>query len=401
MKILLFVAKIVGRTGGTEKVMCNMANELTLRGHQVTVVCDESKQGVPFYPLMKEVKLINLDGSGRAKQYRIKKIIRELTKPLRRTFLYPFFPNPVERQEIQEFAPRFRNVVHNVKPDIVISPLLTYHVRIVKTIGHDRPLILMHHFDSVDFLKKPFDEFVSLRHCDCLQLLFQSFEKEVQKAFPYQKTCVIPNVVAPIDEVDLANPGESRDEHVITMVGRLDKRQKQQHFLIRSFSYLAKEYPQWKVLFYGDTFTRDYEEYLKTLIRKLKLENQMFLMGTTNKLPDVLRKSDIFAFPTAYEGFPLALTEAMAVGLPCAGLKTASAVNELIVDGYNGFLSDNNEQDFAQKSKRLMDDPQLRVTLGRNGHEFVKQFEPKKIWDQWENLITETVKQFSQKDTNQ
>jgi glycosyltransferase involved in cell wall biosynthesis len=87
----------------------------------------------------------------------------------------------------------------------------------------------------------------------------------------------------------------------------------------------------------------------------------------------------------------------MSVGLPCVGLKTTPAVNELIVDGYNGFLADNNEYDFAQKLKRLMDDPQLRATLGRNGHEFVKQFEPKKIWDQWENLIVETVEQYRQR----
>ncbi|MDR1958486.1 MAG: hypothetical protein LBQ54_05530, partial [Planctomycetaceae bacterium] len=44
-----------------------------------------------------------------------------------------------------------------------------------------------------------------------------------------------------------------------------------------------------------------------------------------------------------------------------------------------------------------MDNPQLRVTMGKNGHEFVKQFEPRKIWDQWENLIRETVEQHRKK----
>ena len=181
------------------------------------------------------------------------------------------------------------------------------------------------------------------------------------------------------------------------MVGRLDNKQKQQHILIKAFSYLTKEYPQWKVHLYGGEYTPKYKDHLESLIRKLGLENQVFLMGTTDKPLDVLRESDIFAFPTAFEGFPLALTEAMAVGLPCVGLKTTSAVNELIIDGYNGLLSDNNEFDFAQKPKQLMDDSQLRATMGRNGHEFVKQFEPKKIWDQWENLIIETVQQFHQR----
>jgi glycosyltransferase involved in cell wall biosynthesis len=87
----------------------------------------------------------------------------------------------------------------------------------------------------------------------------------------------------------------------------------------------------------------------------------------------------------------------MSVGLPCVGLKTAPGVNELIVDSKNGFLAENNVADFAAKLKLLMDNPSLRATLGQNGRTFVKQFEPQKIWDQWENLITETVGQYKKR----
>ena len=116
-------------------------------------------------------------------------------------------------------------------------------------------------------------------------------------------------------------------------------------------------------------------------------------MGTTDKPFDVLRKSDIFAFPTVYEGFGLALAEAMSVGLPCVGLKTTSAVNELIVDGINGFLTDSTPEDFAAKLKILMDDQNLRAKMGKAGHEMMKQYAPSKIWGQWESLITEVVQE--------
>ena len=131
-----------------------MANELTLRGHQVTVVCNDIKQGVPFYPLMKEVDFVNLDGSGRKKQYpQSKKVVRELTRPLRKTVLAPFFPDPVERQKIQEFASSFRRVVYNTEPDVIISYFADDHKRVVLSIGHDCPLIVMHHSNSVLLLK--------------------------------------------------------------------------------------------------------------------------------------------------------------------------------------------------------------------------------------------------------
>ena len=61
------------------------------------------------------------------------------------------------------------------------------------------------------------------------------------------------------------------------------------------------------------------------------------MKGSTNDVPDVLRQGDIFAFPSAYEGFGLSLAEAMSMGLPAVGYKSCSAVNELIVDGKNGF----------------------------------------------------------------
>ena len=391
------MSDIVDLVGGAEKVLCNMANELTLRGHQVTVVCNDIKQGLPFYPLMKEVNFINLDGSGCKKRYsRIKKIVREATRPLRKTALYPLFPDPVEHQKVREFNPLFRRVISSVKPDIIISHCLFDHCLVVKTIGHDHPLMLMHHSNPhFMLLGASFDILHSLRRCDCLQLLLPGYEKEVRKALPWVKTQVIPNTVPIVEDRYLAKQGGNKDKYVIAMIANL-KQIKQQHLLIQAFAHLAKEYPQWKVHFYGSGNDLRYKNYLEALICKHDLQNQVFLMGTTDKPLDMLRESDIFAFPTAFEGFPLALTEAMAVGLPCIGLKTALGVNELIIDGYNGLLSDNNEFDFAQKLKQLMDNPQLRATMGRNGHEFVKQFEPKKIWDQWENLIIETVQQFRQ-----
>jgi len=392
---------VVESAGGAEKVLCNMANELTLRGHQVTAMCNDIKEGLPFYPLMKEVNFVNLDGSGskKKKQYpQIKKIVRELTRPLRKTVLYSLFPDPVERQRQYEFCSLIKGVIRCIQPDVVISYFLDDHDCIVKAIGHDRPLLVMHHGNpDTGLLNVARNKLDSLRHCDCLQLLLPSFAKTVQTALPWVRTLTIPNAVAHVEERNMAHPGENRDEHVITMLGRLNK-DKQQHRLIRSFSYLAKEYPQWKVHVYGgNAFPLDYEDYLKSLIHELKLENQVFLMGTTDKPSDALRKSDIFAFPTAFEGFPLALTEAMAVGLPCVGLKTTSAVNELIVDGVNGLLAENSPEDFAAKLKILMDDPNLRVNMGRAGHEMMKQYAPEKIWDQWENLITEVVQQYRQR----
>jgi glycosyltransferase involved in cell wall biosynthesis len=393
---------VVDSAGGAEKVLCNMANEMTLRGHHVTILCNDTKQGLPFYPLLPEVKFINLGGIGRnKKQYpQIKKMIREITRPMRKTFLYPLFPDPVEKLKFRELTFAIRETVDCIEPDVIVSYFLEDHYAITHSIKDDQfPLLLMHHNDpKTDLLKMPYPQIISLKKCDCLQLLLPSFEKQVNHTLPWLKTVTIPNVVPAVADDNVADLFRRKNKYTIVMMARLDPRQKQQHFLIRAFSYLAKDYPQWQVHLHGGvSWDKKYPDYLKNLIDSLHLENQVFLMGTTEQPLEILRESDIFAFPTAFEGFGLALAEAMSVGLPCVGLKTASAVNELIVDGDNGLLSENKESDFAAKLKILMDNQQLRVTMGKNGHEFVKQFEPKKIWDQWENLIFETVEQHRRK----
>ena len=115
-------------------------------------------------------------------------------------------------------------------------------------------------------------------------------------------------------------------------------------------------------------------------------------MGTTDRPLDILRTTDIFAFPSNYpEGFGQALTEAMAVGLPCVGLKTTSSVNELIVDGVNGFLTENTPEDFAAKLNILMNSQELRAKMGKAGYEMMKQYAPEKIDDQWEELLSNVI----------
>ena len=147
---------------------------------------------------------------------------------------------------------------------------------------------------------------------------------------------------------------------------------------------------------WGGTYTTSHEKYKTKILKFIEennLHNKVCLTGVTDKVEIKLQKADIFAFPSAHEGFPLALTEAMAIGLPAIGYKTCAGVNELIIDGYNGFLCEDGIDDFAEKLKILMQDAELRKKMGQNARESMKQFAPKKIWDEWEDLINKVVEE--------
>ena len=388
---------LINSAGGAEKVFCNMANEFMIRGHEVLAVCNDYRQGKPFYPLHEKVNFHNLDASGvkrkypRSRKIFLWKIWRAVCKPFRKTFLEPFFRDPIEHNRFSKLSQKLMTLIQKEKPDIVILFFVDDYYALNYHKQQNIPQILMHHGNSDVFLKYLTTNRKSkmVKQCPCVQFLLPGYAKKMASQCG-SNIVAIPNVVPQIDDSEMADLSCDKNDYTITMISRLES-EKNQTLLIECFSLLARDYPNWKLKFFGATTKPEYFQLLQNLIEKYHLENQIFLAGTTTDPLEELQKADIFAFPSLYEGFPLALTEAMSVGLPCIGLKTASGVNELIVNEVNGFLADNSSEDFAAKLKILMDNQELRVKMGKVGHEMVKQFAPKTIWDTWENLLLETI----------
>ena len=397
MKIILYTGHSkITMAGGTQRVFCDLANALASRGHEVFAVCQAFRKGLPFYPLDERVHFINLDGSGRRK-----------IQPLEWfNGIRPFLPSACN--EVWERYREYRSfrgsgiplmkLLREVQADILI--VLSPNDYLMLQPPLDIPVILSHHSNVEEFFKHTKIHICTqrkmekLRMCPQVHLLQHSYVSGIQKIY-HGEIQVIPNAVPQLEEKDLANLVGEKSQKTITMVSRLDKA-KQQHLLIQAFGRLAQDYPDWKVEIYGSPNKPFYGWRLKNMIASLGLVGRVELMGNTHRPLDVLRQADIFAFPSSFEGFGLALTEAMAVGLPCMGLKTTSSVNELIVDGVNGFLTENSPEDFAAKLKVLMDDQDLRVKMGRAGHERMKQYAPEKVWDQWNELVTKVVQQHQQ-----
>lgn len=136
----------------------------------------------------------------------------------------------------------------------------------------------------------------------------------------------------------------------------------------------------------------EYKSELEEYIKNNNLDDAVSLSGRTLNIAEKLLEAEIFAFLSKSEAFGLALAEAMSSGLPAIGYKSCPSVNELIIDGYNGFLCDDGIDDFAEKMKILMQNEDLRKKMGQNAKESMQQFAPEKIWNQWEDLIAKVIK---------
>lgn len=84
MKILLMdFWNVVNSTGGTEKVLCNMAKEFVNCNYKVDIMCCDPNEGKPFFFLNEKIEFINLNGT--VKEYKgsiLLRIERELLRVL-------------------------------------------------------------------------------------------------------------------------------------------------------------------------------------------------------------------------------------------------------------------------------------------------------------------------------
>lgn len=115
---------------------------------------------------------------------------------------------------------------------------------------------------------------------------------------------------------------------------------------------------EWKLYFVGEGPLRGH---LETQIQALGLQDQVFLIGSSNNVDEWLSKCSIFAFTSSSEGFPNALSEAMAFPLASISYDCPTGPKELIEDGVNGFLIPLGDTElYSRKLSLLMNDQALR-----------------------------------------
>lgn len=386
--LLMYFYNLINISGGAEKVLCNMANEFIDRGYEVSVVCCDKNNGLPFYYLNKSVNFVNLNGSG--KEYKVPLYLK-FERECKRVFGILKKDDFRIKCKYYNILNRLEKLINEINPNIIIT-YDTDSLYVLKILLDNKfPTIAMLHLDAkVIFNKDMSKELLkSFNKVNYIQVLNESNIDIIKKYCNNVPIIYIPNVVQCNAQIKSYNV-----YHKVITVGRITKEHKRQYLLLDAFNKIKDEQSKWTIEVVGGTWSKRDDNYKKELIKFTEDNNfksRVVFTGSITNVIERLQQSDIFAFPSAYEGMPLALTEAMATGLPAIGYKSCPSVNKLIVDGYNGFLCEDGIDDFAEKLKILMEDAELRKKMGQNARESMKQFAPEKIWNEWEALINKVV----------
>ena len=122
---------------------------------------------------------------------------------------------------------------------------------------------------------------------------------------------------------------------------------------------------------------------LESLIAKYNLGNKIKILGAKENAADYLPQFDIFVLPSVKEGFPYAILEAMAAGLPIVATPVGGIPE---AQGDAGILvPPKDSKALATAIQSLIDDPKRAKKMGLAAHERIKQFS-------FEKMLEETIK---------
>jgi len=164
-------------------------------------------------------------------------------------------------------------------------------------------------------------------------------------------------------------------------------------YAIRAVAKLHPRYPGLRYIVAGAGPLRDQ---LERLVSQLGLSDIVTLAGplAQDKVAALMREAHIYLLPSVtdavgcQEGLPVALMEALAVGVPSIGTRHAG-IPELISDRDTGLLVEERDVDgLAQAIEALLNDPQLCLKLALRGRAVVEQeFNIRKLNEQLEHLF--------------
>lgn len=167
-------------------------------------------------------------------------------------------------------------------------------------------------------------------------------------------------------------PKERNQEGIeLLYVGRIS-RLKQIEFCLEALAYLLQnQNKEIHLNVVGPISDKVYYSELQNLANQLQVTAHITFIGSIaqEELVPFYQKASLLLLPSAHESFGMVMVEAMACGTPVIALKGAGGPDELIEDGFNGFLCEKNN--FNTKVSRVLQDQDLWKNLSSNARQSV------------------------------
>jgi glycosyltransferase involved in cell wall biosynthesis len=371
---IFFVANEVNELGGVARWQAQMAGLFAERGHKVTVV-GISPADVPMdlgdHPPFDSVTLYDVRPPARPGPASLSD---RLSPRARRR-------ESARKKGVEQSAERLSELFRAAAPGamIIVTQVWAMEwVALADTTGHK--VIGMSHESYAYSWQSSRAQRIEryFKDVDRLVLLTQE-DADLWAVRGMDNVGFMPNPLPTMSAVP-----SPRTAKVVASVGRLSH-QKGIDMLLDAWAEAAPRVPGWLLRIHG---AGELDSALKRQCTELGLDGSVEWAGQTADVPGALRGASVFVQSSRGEGFPLALLEAMACGLPCVAFDCAPGVHEIIEDGVDGLLArPGNTSELARQLVLLMDDTERRDEMAELARINVRRFTPESITRRWEELF--------------
>lgn len=353
-----FLSGDMSRTGGTERVLSIIANELSKKDDKFNIhilsITNESNSS--YFTLNKSIKteriLKSKDVNFKKHYFKVVKGIRQYIKKNRIDIL--------------------------IDVEVIASLFSIPATRFTKT-----KLISWEHFNFYEdngSNLRGYARKLAARFANCIiTLTEQDKENYLNNLNIKGKVDYIYN---PIEKVN--NCDYNIDSKQIISVGRLTY-QKGFDMLCEVAKDVLKDNPEWKWIILGDG---EDKEKLESKIKEYNLQGKLILKGKVSNVEDYYKNSSLYVMTSRFEGLPMTLLEAKTYKLPIVSFNCLTGPSEIVKNNVNGLLiNPENVEAMSNKLNILLKNENKLKEFSDNSEVDIEKFELKPILEKWDNIL--------------
>ena len=361
MHILIVIHSL--QLGGAERVTAHLSRLWTAAGHRVTIATLSA--GGAFYQLDPSVRVVAV---GLARESR--GILDAVLGNLRRVCT-------------------IRALIRDLKPDVTIGMMMAASVLVAFAgLGlPSRTLGVEHIYPPCLPMGRPWTLLRKYAYglLNGVIALTEMASAWLRTHTYARRFVTIPNAVEwPLPENEPAiSPAAifAPSLKLILAAGRLEP-QKGFVYLIEAFGQLRGAGEDWGLVILGEGLER---AALESRVRALGLQRRVFLPGLAGNMNDWYKRASLFVLSSLYEGFPVALLEAMAAGVPVVSFDCDSGPREMIRHGVDGVLVPVGDVTALAKAMgALMSDERLRAEMAGRAIAVRERFSKERVLALWD-----------------